>query len=143
MWGFQDDLVRGDHARTFRGIRGRRSHCCVHSLRAPPLVWLALEKHRRDHADARRHRPPEVVLSELHGKPIGTNASWDNPKSRNSGSVRLLERMTYDRQDCEVLQYDLQNADRHERHVFASCLQPDRTWKVVWREKGSNGKFHS
>src|SRR5437762_14244743 len=54
MWGFQDDLVRGDHAHTFRGIHGRRSHCCIHSLRAPPLVWLALD--RRDHADARRHR---------------------------------------------------------------------------------------
>ena len=103
-------------------------------------LWKNTEEITLTHGDIERL---EVVLSELHGKPIGTDASWDNPKSRNSGSVRLLERMTYNGQDCEVLQYDLQNADRHERHVFASCLQPDRTWKVVWREKGSNDKFHS
>jgi hypothetical protein len=75
-------------------------------------LWKSTEEITLTHGDIERL---EVVLSELHGKPIGTDASWDNPKSRNS----------YNGQDCEVLQYDLQNADRHERHVFASCLQPD------------------
>src|SRR5207248_6151628 len=59
-------------------------------------LWKNTEEITLTHGDIERL---EVVLSELHGKPIGTDASWDNPKSRNSGSVRLLERMTYNGQD--------------------------------------------
>jgi len=87
----------------------------------------------------------EAVLTEIHGKPVGTVASWDNSKTGNSGAVRLLERMTYNDQDCEALQYDLQNGNCHERHVVTSCLQPDEAWKVVWREtsinSNSDGRF--
>ena len=103
-------------------------------------LWKRTEEMTLTHGDIERL---EAVLSDLHGKPIGTASSWNNPKSRNSGTVRLLERMTYNGQACEALQYDFQNAYRHERHVIASCLQPNGTWKVVWRETSSNGNTDS
>ena len=32
----------------------------------------------------------DAVTNQIHGKALGTAASWSNPASQNSGSIRLV-----------------------------------------------------
>ncbi len=75
-----------------------------------------------------------VVTDQIHGKPVGATASWDNPRSGNSGTVRLLKKLMLGGRHCEELQYVLRTSQRlvpPEHYVFTSCLQPDGTWKIA------------
>jgi len=35
----------------------------------------------------------DTVTNQVHGKPVGTNASWSNPSSGNSGSIKLVKKL--------------------------------------------------
>jgi surface antigen len=76
----------------------------------------------------------QTVNQQIHGKPIGTTASWSNPSGKNSGTIRLLEKFTARNMRCEKLGYTLTTTATKvetEHYEFNSCLQPDGTWKIL------------
>lgn len=75
-----------------------------------------------------------AVTSQVHGKPLGTTASWSNPVSGNSGSVRLIKKLSRNNQQCEDIEYTIRSGGiplYTEYYHFTSCLQPDGTWKIA------------
>jgi surface antigen len=75
-----------------------------------------------------------AVTSHIHGKPVGTVASWNNPASQNSGSVRLAKKLVGKGQQCEQIDYTVRSGGQpvySEHYHFTSCLQPDGTWKIA------------
>jgi len=75
-----------------------------------------------------------AVTNQVHGKPVGTTASWSNPASGNSGSIKLVKKLTWNNQRCEDLAYTVRSGGTPvytEHYHFVSCLQPDGTWKIV------------
>ena len=75
-----------------------------------------------------------AVTQQIHGKPVGTTASWNNPNSKNSGTIRLLKKFTARNMRCETLGYTLMTtaaAASPEHYELNSCLQPDGTWKIL------------
>jgi surface antigen len=75
-----------------------------------------------------------AVTNQVHGKPVGTTASWSNPASGNSGSIRLVRKLTRQNQQCEEIEYTVRSKGPSiysEHYHFTSCLQPDGTWKIA------------
>jgi hypothetical protein len=73
-----------------------------------------------------------AVTQQIHGKAVGTTASWSNPASYNWGSIRLVKKLAD--QQCEELEYTMRTARPEiysEHYHFTSCLQPDGTWKIA------------
>jgi surface antigen len=74
------------------------------------------------------------VTNQVHGKPVGTVASWSNPASGNSGSVKLVKKLRRKNQQCEDIEYAVRSGGSpayFEHYHFTSCLQPDGTWKIA------------
>jgi surface antigen len=75
-----------------------------------------------------------AVTNQIHGKPAGTTASWSNPASGNSGSIRLVKKSARKNQQCEEIEYTVRSKGPPvytEHYQFTSCLQPDGNWKIV------------
>jgi surface antigen len=76
-----------------------------------------------------------AVTQQIHGKPVGTTATWSNPSSKNSGTIRLLKKFTARNMRCEELGYTLMTTAvagaSPEHYVLDSCLQPDGSWKIL------------
>jgi surface antigen len=75
-----------------------------------------------------------AVTGQIHGKPVGTTASWSNPASGNSGTVRLAKKLVQNNQKCEEIEYIVRSGGTpaySEHYHFTSCLQPDGTWKIA------------
>jgi surface antigen len=75
-----------------------------------------------------------AVTQQIHGKPVGTTATWSNPSSKNSGTIRLLKKFTARNMRCETIGYTLvttASAAAPEHYELNSCLQPDGTWKIL------------
>ena len=75
-----------------------------------------------------------AVTQQIHGKAVGTTASWSNPASYNWGSIRLVKKLALRDQQCEELEYTMRTARPEiysEHYHFTSCLQPDGTWKIA------------
>jgi surface antigen len=76
----------------------------------------------------------QTVTQQIHGKPVGATASWSNPDSKNSGTIKLLKRFTARNMHCEEIGYTLVTTARAvspEHYVLDSCLQPDGSWKIM------------
>jgi surface antigen len=76
----------------------------------------------------------QVVAQQIHGKPVGTTASWSNPDSKNSGTIKLLKKFSARNMRCETLGYTLVTTARAvspEHYEFNSCLQPEGGWKIL------------
>ena len=75
-----------------------------------------------------------AVTNQIHGKPMGTTASWSNPASGNSGSIKLVKKLARNNQRCEDIAYTVRSGGTPvytEHYHFISCLQPDGTWKIA------------
>jgi len=75
-----------------------------------------------------------TVNQQIHGKPVGTTASWSNADSKNSGTIKLLKKFTARNMRCEEIGYTLvttASAVSPEHYVLDSCLQPDGSWKIL------------
>ena len=75
-----------------------------------------------------------AVTNQVHGKPVGTTASWSNPASGNSGSIKLIKKLARNNQRCEDIAYTVRSGGTPvytEHYHFTSCLQPDGTWKIA------------
>ena len=42
-----------------------------------------------------------AVTNQIHGKPVGTTASWINPASQNLGSIGLVKKLVRKGRQCE------------------------------------------
>ena len=75
-----------------------------------------------------------AVTNQIHGKPVGTTASWSSPASGNSGFIKLGKKLTQKKQQCEEIEYTVRSGGTPvytEHYHFISCLQPDGTWKIA------------
>jgi surface antigen len=75
-----------------------------------------------------------AVTNQIHGKPVGTTASWSNPVSGNSGSIKLVRKLARMNQRCEDIEYLVRSGGTPtytEHYHFTSCLQPDETRKIA------------
>ena len=74
-----------------------------------------------------------AVTSRIHGRPVGTAASWSNPASQNSGSVKLTKKLVRKGQQCEEIEYTVRSRPPvyADHYNLTSCLQPDGTWKIA------------
>jgi len=75
-----------------------------------------------------------TVNQQIHGKPVGTTASWNNPSSKNSGTLKLLKKFTARNMRCETIGYTLATTASNvtpEHYELNSCLQPDGSWKIL------------
>lgn len=75
-----------------------------------------------------------AVTNQVHGKPLGTVASWSNPASGNSGSLKLVKKLVLKNQRCEEVEYTVRSGGSppySEHYHLTSCLQPDGTWKIA------------
>ena len=76
----------------------------------------------------------QTVAQQIHGKPVGTTASWSNPSSKNSGTIKLLKKFAARNMHCETIGYTLVTTASNvspEHYEFNSCLQPDGSWKIL------------
>ena len=75
-----------------------------------------------------------TVQNQIHGKRPQTVASWKNPESGHSGTVKLLSKQTRQGMPCERIEYRIMEPgarQQHGRYVFTSCQLPDGTWKIA------------
>ena len=75
-----------------------------------------------------------TVNQQIHGKSVGTTASWSNADSKNSGTIKLLKKFAARNMRCEEIGYTLvttASAVSPEHYVLDSCLQPDGSWKIL------------
>ena len=74
-----------------------------------------------------------ALTNLIHGKPEGTVASWSNPASQNSRSVRLFKKLVRKGQQCEDIDYTVRSGAPvyTEHYDLTSCLQLDGTWKLA------------
>src|SRR5262252_4585288 len=66
-----------------------------------------------------------AVTARVHGKPVGTTASWSNPASGNSGSIGLVKKVVREKQQCEEIEYMVHSKGPPvyaEHYHFTSCL---------------------
>ena len=63
-----------------------------------------------------------TVTNQIHGKPAGTMASWSNPASGNSGSVKLVKKLVHNSQQCEAIEYMCARAAR--RSIPSIIISP-------------------
>ena len=76
----------------------------------------------------------QTVTQQIHGKSVGATASWSNPGSKNSGTIKLLKKFTAKNMRCEEIGYTLATTASNvspEHYVLDSCLQPDGNWKIL------------
>jgi surface antigen len=76
----------------------------------------------------------QTVNQQIHGKPLGATASWRNPSSQNSGTIKLLKKFTARNMRCEEIGYTLMTTAMDvspEHYILDSCLQPDGSWKIL------------
>ena len=74
-----------------------------------------------------------TVTGRIHNARPGSTASWSNPASGNSGTVKLLDVFHRQGRRCERIEYHNIPANKArptERLVMTSCRQPDGTWKL-------------
>ena len=74
-----------------------------------------------------------AVTNQIHGKPVGTAASWTNLASQNWGSIRLVKKLVRKGQQCEDIDYMVRSGAPvyTEHYHLTSCLQPDGRWKLA------------
>ena len=76
----------------------------------------------------------QTVAQQIHGKPVGATASWSNPSSKNSGTIKLLKKFSTRNMRCETIGYTLATTASNispEHYELNSCLQPDGSWKIL------------
>ena len=74
-----------------------------------------------------------TVDAQIHGKPVGTTASWSNPNTGNAGTIKLVRKFRKGNLRCEQVAYTLtttKKAVEPEHYVFNSCLTPEG-WKIA------------
>ena len=51
----------------------------------------------------------DAVTTKIHGKPVGTTATWSNSASGNSGSIQLVRKLVRKNQQCEEVAYTVRS----------------------------------
>jgi hypothetical protein len=77
-----------------------------------------------------------LVRIELTGKPSGTQLSWDNPESTNSGTVRLIDSFVSRGRNCRRVEYMVKpgpkqpSATTTTTYVLNNCQLPNGAWQI-------------
>lgn len=77
-----------------------------------------------------------LVRVDLTGKPVGTQLSWDNPESTNSGTVRLLDSFVSHGRNCRRVEYLIKpgpkqpSATKTNKYVLNNCQLLNGVWQI-------------
>jgi surface antigen len=74
-----------------------------------------------------------TVDQQVHGKAVGTTASWSNSDSGNYGTIALVKKYSVNGRPCESVGYTLGTRKMSvppEHYMLNSCLQPDGIWRI-------------
>jgi len=74
-----------------------------------------------------------TVDQQVHGKAVGTTASWSNFDSGNYGKITLVKKYSANGRPCESVGYTLATrkmATPPEHYMLDSCLLPDGSWRI-------------
>lgn len=75
-----------------------------------------------------------TVDGQVHGRPVGTAASWSNPSSGNYGTIKLMKRYTANGRPCETVEYTLATRQMPvppEHYSLDSCMLPNGQWRIT------------
>jgi surface antigen len=75
-----------------------------------------------------------TVDAQIHGKTVGTSASWTNPESGNYGTITLVKKYAANGLSCESVGYTLATkrmAVPPEHYMLNSCLLADGKWRIT------------
>jgi hypothetical protein len=64
-----------------------------------------------------------AVTSQVHGKSVGTKATWTNPASGNSGSIKLVRKLIPNSQQCERIKYTVRSGGTLRLHRAISFYE--------------------
>ena len=89
----------------------------------------------------------QTVDQKIHGKPVGTTASWSNPNTGNSGTIKLLKKHTVRGLRCEKVGYTLMTTTRavpaehscstavYNRTAPGKSCDPSLRWMPIIRRR--------
>ena len=65
--------------------------------------------------------------------PLGTTRAWNNPKSGDSGTAKLVDRFEERGMPCRRIQHDIKIKRVRDpfHYVIDRCRTPDGTWKFL------------
>ncbi len=65
--------------------------------------------------------------------PAGAAAAWNNPKSRNHGTIKVMEVFTQAGMPCRKMQYEffLYRRAGDRSYVETLCRTPEGAWKIM------------
>ena len=75
-----------------------------------------------------------TVDEQVHGRTVGTSASWTNPESGNYGTITLVRKYPANGLSCESVGYTLATKKMPvapEHYMLNSCLLPDGKWRIT------------
>jgi surface antigen len=75
-----------------------------------------------------------TVDDQVHGRTVGTSASWTNPESGNYGTITLVKKFVVNGLPCESVGYAVATkrmAVSPEHYMLNSCRLPDGRWRIT------------
>lgn len=74
----------------------------------------------------------QLTRVEMTGKPVGTALAWNNPSTRNYGTVTLVERTEREGRECRTIQHFIQIRGHAKPWTgnVTLCLQADGSWRI-------------
>src|SRR6202040_681591 len=97
------DCSHDEPSWTHRFGAHRSSECAGSGAAALGPAWESNITLTQDDLDL-IHR---TVDTQIHGKPVGTTASWSNPNTGNAGTIKLVRRFRKGNLQCEQVAYTL------------------------------------
>ena len=75
----------------------------------------------------------EAVNSLYDAKKIGVTQTWSNPKSGNSGSVKILDTFEYQGLPCRTTEHivKIRRQADPKKVVLKTCRDTDGVWKLI------------
>jgi surface antigen len=75
----------------------------------------------------------EAVNSLYDAKKIGVTQTWSNPKSGNSGSVKILDTFEYQGLPCRTIEHivKIRRQADPKKVVLKTCRDTDGAWKLI------------
>ena len=74
-----------------------------------------------------------TLTNQVHTKPVGTTASWSNPPSGNSATIRLIKKFSIKNQQCEKIEYKRNRKTRPftpNTIISSAGSTADGIWKI-------------
>lgn len=68
---------------------------------------------------------------KLDNKPVGSKSSWNNPQSKNSGTVTLMRKFNHKHTECRTVEHSVNLYGVSDRFNYKSTICKNRQGKWV------------